>query len=119
MNNEMGESTRGETHIRIAKHRNGSLETIKLRANLAIQKFHDMEDEDNGGGGGYSGGGGGNNSGGGGNAGGGGSTWKPLGPSAAPNNGGGNDGGGKFFIQKGSRMNSGEFDDGLENDAPF
>ena len=38
-NDEMGESTRGETHIRIAKHRNGSLETIRLRANLAIQKF--------------------------------------------------------------------------------
>ncbi|MFX7136284.1 DnaB-like helicase C-terminal domain-containing protein, partial [Acinetobacter baumannii] len=32
MNNEMGESTSGETHIRIAKHRNGSLETVKLRA---------------------------------------------------------------------------------------
>ncbi|HEY8387301.1 MAG TPA: replicative DNA helicase, partial [Parasegetibacter sp.] len=27
--NEMGESNRGETHVRIAKHRNGSLETIK------------------------------------------------------------------------------------------
>ena len=37
--NEMGESNRGETHIRIAKHRNGSLETIKLRALLHIQKF--------------------------------------------------------------------------------
>src|SRR5215212_1104927 len=37
--NEMGESNRGETHVRIAKHRNGSLETIKLRALLHIQKF--------------------------------------------------------------------------------
>src|SRR3954470_12766907 len=27
--NEQGESTKGETHIKIAKHRNGSLETIK------------------------------------------------------------------------------------------
>ena len=31
-NNERGESTKGETHIRIAKHRNGSLDTVKLRA---------------------------------------------------------------------------------------
>lgn len=37
--NQEGESTRGETHIRIAKHRNGSLDTIKLRADLSIQKF--------------------------------------------------------------------------------
>jgi replicative DNA helicase len=36
---EMGESNKGETHVRIAKHRNGSLETIKLRALLHIQKF--------------------------------------------------------------------------------
>src|ERR1700712_50105 len=43
---EMGDNNRGETHIRIAKHRNGSLETIKLRALLHIQKFI----EDNGGG---------------------------------------------------------------------
>jgi len=43
--NEMGENNRGETHVRIAKHRNGSLETIKLRALLHIQKFV----EDNGG----------------------------------------------------------------------
>jgi replicative DNA helicase len=42
---EMGDSNRGETHVRIAKHRNGSLETIKLRALLHIQKFV----EDNGG----------------------------------------------------------------------
>ncbi|WP_315823039.1 replicative DNA helicase [Paraflavitalea speifideaquila] len=42
--NEHGESTKGETHIRIAKHRNGSLETIKLRALLHIQKFIEMED---------------------------------------------------------------------------
>lgn len=36
---EMGENNRGETHIRIAKHRNGTLDTIKLRALLHIQKF--------------------------------------------------------------------------------
>ena len=44
MSNESGESTHGETHIRIAKHRNGSLETIKLRAKLDIQKFEDWEE---------------------------------------------------------------------------
>lgn len=41
--NEMGESNRGETHIRIAKHRNGSLETIKLKARLEIQRFYDED----------------------------------------------------------------------------
>jgi replicative DNA helicase len=41
--NEMGENNRGETHIRIAKHRNGMLDTIKLKALLHIQKF--IEDD--------------------------------------------------------------------------
>jgi len=41
--NEMGESNKGETHLRIAKHRNGSLANIKLHANLAIQKFTDSD----------------------------------------------------------------------------
>ena len=41
--NEMGENTRGETIIRIAKHRNGALDSIKLRALLHIQKF--VEDD--------------------------------------------------------------------------
>lgn len=40
---EMGESTKGETHIKIAKHRNGSLDTVKLKAVLAIQKFYDAD----------------------------------------------------------------------------
>src|SRR6478735_6427409 len=44
--NEMGDSNRGETHVRIAKHRNGSLETIKLRALLHIQKFVDWDGDD-------------------------------------------------------------------------
>jgi replicative DNA helicase len=35
----MGDSNTGETHIRIAKHRNGKLDTVKLRARLEIQKF--------------------------------------------------------------------------------
>lgn len=104
MNNEMGESTRGETHIRIAKHRNGSLETIKLRALLQIQKFEEW-DGDNGFSGGFPSGGG---------------NWKPVSPLTPPPSSNDEDkGGGRFFIQKGSRMNSGEFDEGFENDAPF
>ena len=98
--NENGESTRGETHIRIAKHRNGSLDNIKLRALLHIQKFEEWDGDD--GAKGFTGGG----------------NWKPLPPS--PSGGGtGENEGGKFFIQKGSRMNNGEFDEGFETDAPF
>jgi replicative DNA helicase len=41
----MGESTRGETHIRIAKHRHGSLETVKLKALLSVQKFIPWQDD--------------------------------------------------------------------------
>lgn len=40
---ENGNSTSGETHVKIAKHRNGSLDTIKLTAKLNIQKFVDFE----------------------------------------------------------------------------
>jgi len=39
MSNEMGESTRGQTMLKIAKHRNGVLETINFQAQLHIQKF--------------------------------------------------------------------------------
>src|SRR5687767_4325729 len=79
---EMGDSNRGETHVRIAKHRNGSLETIKLRALLHIQKFI----EDNGGGGDF---GPPNLPG----------SWKPV----SDNSGGS---GARMFIQTGSRMNN-------------
>src|SRR3954467_2295652 len=86
---EMGDSNRGETHVRIAKHRNGSLETIKLRALLHIQKFVDWEGDDLGGGGGAAPSPGG--------------SWKPIppggGPGAAPA-----DDGARLFIQKGSKM---------------
>lgn len=97
--NEMGESNKGETHIRIAKHRNGSLETIKLRALLHIQKFTEFEEDDFGGL--QPGGGGGN--------------WKPV----QPDNAGGADSGGgaKLFIQAGSKMNDMPFGD--DDDAPF
>lgn len=37
--NEHGESIKGETHLRVAKHRNGALDTIKLTAELWCQKF--------------------------------------------------------------------------------
>lgn len=77
---EMGDNNRGETHVRIAKHRNGSLETIKLRALLHIQKFiEDTGGNDFGGGPAMPGG------------------WKPVSD---------NDGGGaRMFIQTGSKMN--------------
>lgn len=42
---ENGESTRGETHVKIAKHRGGSLDTVKLTAQLHIQKFVDFQGE--------------------------------------------------------------------------
>lgn len=88
--NEFGDSNKGETHVRIAKHRNGSLETIKLRALLHIQKFTEMENDDFGGIGMPQG------------------SWKPV-----PADDG--DNGARLFIQKGSKMNDGQFDD----EAPF
>ncbi len=101
MNNENGESTKGETHIRIAKHRNGSLETIKLRALLHIQKFEEWDGDGSGFNPSKSAG-----------------NWKPVTPPpAAP--GSGSDEGGKFFIQKGSRMNNGSFDEGFDEETPF
>ena len=87
--NELGESNKGETLIRIAKHRNGQLETIKLKALLHIQKFVE-DDTDNYGGGNLPAGG----------------KWKPV--------QGGSEGA-KLYIQKGSKMNDGEFDE----EAPF
>jgi replicative DNA helicase len=77
--NEMGEQNRGETLVRIAKHRNGALETIKLKALLHIQKF--VEDD---GAGGFGSGLPGN--------------WKPVNDPDA-------EGGARVFIQTGSKMN--------------
>jgi replicative DNA helicase len=82
--NEFGESNKGETHVRIAKHRNGSLETIKLRALLHIQKF--IEDNFETPGAGFPGGG----------------NFRPVDP---------NEGGSRVFIQKGSKMNDTSFDE--------
>lgn len=100
--NENGESTNGETHIRIAKHRNGSLETVRLRAVLEIQKFEEFEDN---GGNFFQAGAGGNN-------------WVPPG---IPDNGGmssntsaGQSGGATFKVVE-SKMNNQTFDG---NEAP-
>lgn len=41
--NEAGENIRGETHIRIARNRLGSFDTIRLKAQLHIQKFEEYE----------------------------------------------------------------------------
>lgn len=43
MSDANGASTRGETHVKIAKHRAGSLDTVMLTAQLHIQKFVDFE----------------------------------------------------------------------------
>ena len=92
--NEFGESNKGETHVRIAKHRNGSLETIKLRALLHIQKFIE-EDNTNLPGIPPTAG-----------------NWKPL------NTSGGDDGA-KLFIQRGSKMNTETFDNPDDDEPPF
>ena len=87
--NEMGESNKGETHVRIAKHRNGSLETIKLRALLHIQKFTEDEDGNFGAGGFPSGG-----------------NWRPVEDVDGP----------KLYIQAGSKMNEQSYSD---EETPF
>ena len=92
--NEMGESNKGETHVRIAKHRNGSLENIKLRALLHIQKF--IEDNELNNPPGYGGGG---------------SNWKPVPTDDAPAAGGA-----RLYVQAGSKMNDLPMED---DDPPF
>jgi replicative DNA helicase len=97
--NEMGESTKGETYVKIAKHRNGSLETIKLKALLHIQKF--IEEENNGDFNPNLGAG----------------NWKPVQPSGGGQDFNAGNAGASLYIQKGSRMNDAEFDE--DDDAPF
>ncbi|MCB0698929.1 MAG: replicative DNA helicase [Chitinophagaceae bacterium] len=59
-NDEMGQAIEGETHLHMAKHRNGSTDTIKVRFIKEYQKFVDLPDNFGGfGGGGDFGGGGG------------------------------------------------------------
>jgi replicative DNA helicase len=93
--NENGESTRGETHIKIAKHRNGSLDSVKLRALLHIQKFEEWDDDS---GPALTSGG----------------NWRPV--NTPPSQEGSDDSNSRLFIQKGSRMN--DFDD-AEDETPF
>lgn len=44
-NDEMGQPMEGETHIHIAKHRNGSTDTVKVRFIKEYQKFVDLPDD--------------------------------------------------------------------------
>jgi len=96
--NEMGESIEGETHIKIAKHRNGSLETIILKARLDIQKFEDMGNQ------GFNPG-----------------NWQSV-PQSGPAGGlggGAMDGSNGSFQVVQSKMNSNEFDAGFDEAPPF
>lgn len=89
--NEHGESNKGDTEVKIAKHRNGQLDTVKLTALLHIQKFIERVDTDYGPGLRSDG------------------NWTRTheGPTGD---------GSKLYIQKGSRMNEGAFDD---DENPF
>ncbi|HET9430191.1 MAG TPA: replicative DNA helicase [Chitinophagaceae bacterium] len=87
--NAEGENVKGLTEVKIAKHRNGSLETVKLKALLHIQKFVNW-DEDPYSGIGLPGGG-----------------WRPVEDSGGS--------GEKLYIQTGSKMN--DIQD--EDDSPF
>ena len=82
--NAEGENTKGLTEVKIAKHRNGTLETVKLKALLHIQKFTNWDEDPYSGIGLPSGG------------------WRPV-----------EDGGGgeKLYIQAGSKMNDRPTDD--------
>ncbi len=55
----------------------------------------------------------------GGNAPSGGGNWKPLPPSGGGAPGGAGGDNARLFIQKGSKMNNGEFDEGLDEASPF
>lgn len=78
--NAEGESIKGLTEVRIAKHRNGSLDTVRLRALLQIQKFTEWDEDPYSNLGLPSGGG-----------------WKPV--------SGAGDDGSKLFLQTGSKAN--------------
>jgi replicative DNA helicase len=88
--NEMGESVKGETHLRIAKHRNGSLENLKFRARLEIQKFFEDTGDDFNGGFSMP------------------PNWKPVSDAGGPGGPGA-----KLYIQTGSKMND------MGDDDPF
>lgn len=108
--NPEGEEIKGLTFIRIAKHRNGSLENIRLQAHLHIQKFEDIDSprpgETFGSGKSFQ-----HSA----NRDAGFTANKPLGPALSPSK---EQDGGKFFVQP-SRMNKGGFDEGLDQEKPF
>ncbi|RYY60553.1 MAG: replicative DNA helicase [Chitinophagaceae bacterium] len=87
-----GENIKGLTEVKIAKHRNGTLETIKLKALLHIQKFTDWDEDPYSGVGLPPG-----------------SSWKQI------DEGGG--GGERLYIQTGSKMNDLPQDE--DDDPPF
>ncbi len=89
-NDEHGNSTKGDVYIRISKHRNGALDTVKLKAQLEIQKFVENEDGKSGNGGYVSGGG----------------RYIPI-EDADGNSA-------KMFVQKESRMNHDFYDDEID-----
>jgi len=112
-NDEMGQAIEGETHVHVAKHRNGSTDTVKVRFIKEYQKFVDLPDNDFGGGGF-----GGGNFGGGGSGG-----FKPFNdnPQAGIRKDPSEFGDSKLFIQGGfqtlqSKANSMNWDD--EGDEP-
>lgn len=82
--NEMGESIKGLTQIRIAKHRNGKLDTVDFKAMLDVQRFQEVEN---------------------------GMDYLNPGPGNSDKPGPLSDGP-HLYIQKGSRMNNMNFDDG-------
>jgi replicative DNA helicase len=86
--NEAGENIKGLTEIKIAKHRNGMLDTVKLKALLHIQKFINWDEDPYSGIGLPAGG------------------WRPVED--------GGSGGEKLFIQTGSKMNDAEADDNTD-----
>lgn len=43
---ENGDSIEGLTFLNVAKHRNGALDSLKFRADLSIQKFYELQDDD-------------------------------------------------------------------------
>jgi replicative DNA helicase len=91
--NENGESNKGETYVKIAKHRNGSLDNVRLRALLHIQKFTEWEGDDN--------------------LGMGGGNWRPVPTDDAPQGGAG----ARLYIQAGSKMNDLPTDE--DDETPF
>lgn len=100
---EMGESVKGETHIKIAKHRNGALDTVKLKAMLHVQKFVDWDDDDTNYGAGLPAGG----------------SFKSLGSQGGGPQPGNDGSEAALYIQKPSKMNEQDFDEGFDESQLF